>query len=374
MADTATTPAGPLSGPPDPEPIRRTLLRRLMDVVATPASSASVQDRAIAADLLLELLIESDTAAREMCARRLQDMSQAPRRLLRFLAGCAPSVARHILAENKGLDDSDLATAVQEGGPVHRAVIASRRDIGPSVTVAIAESGDPIAMEMLLNNTTARLGERAVDLIVRASREAPRLTTLLLQREELRPAHALAMFWWCAEGERRHILLRFSAERTQLLDSCGDVFRQIATGGVDDPNLLMALQVIERRQRDRKALVGAPFASLEALIEEAGRRGFDAELSEWLARLSGIKPVTGVRILKDPGGEAVSVLCKAVGLRRQWLRSLWMALGRSPAADDERWRRVSQLYESLAVAKAQTVLRYWDWRFVASYTPDEAAA
>ena len=44
------------------------------------------QDRAIAGDLLLEILVESDVAARELCARRLQEMSQAPKRLLRFLA------------------------------------------------------------------------------------------------------------------------------------------------------------------------------------------------------------------------------------------------------------------------------------------------
>ena len=65
---------------------RRSLLRRLMDVVALPSSRGNLQDRAIAGDLLLEILLESDVAARELCARRLQEMSQAPKRLLRFLA------------------------------------------------------------------------------------------------------------------------------------------------------------------------------------------------------------------------------------------------------------------------------------------------
>ena len=80
---------------------RRSLLRRLMDVVALPSSRDNAQDRAIAGDLLLEILIESDVAARELCARRLQEMSQAPKRLLRFLALDAPHVAKIILSDNK---------------------------------------------------------------------------------------------------------------------------------------------------------------------------------------------------------------------------------------------------------------------------------
>ena len=77
---------------------RRALLRRLMDVVALPLSRGNIQDRAIAGDLLLEILLESDVAARELCARRLQEMSQAPKRLLRFLALDVPHVAQLLLA------------------------------------------------------------------------------------------------------------------------------------------------------------------------------------------------------------------------------------------------------------------------------------
>src|SRR5262245_40638213 len=112
---------------------RRSLLRRLMDVVALPASRGNYQDRAIAGDILLEILIESDTASRELCARRLQEMSQAPKRLLRFLALDAPHVAKVILTDNKAFDDADLANIIAHGGTPHRTAVACRRDIGPAV-------------------------------------------------------------------------------------------------------------------------------------------------------------------------------------------------------------------------------------------------
>lgn len=345
---------------------RRSLLRRLMDVVALPSSRGNIQDRAIAGDLLLEILLESDVTARELCARRLQEMSQAPKRLLRFLALDAPHVAQLILADNRAFDDADLCHIIAHGGTPHRVAVANRRDIGPAVASAIAESGDVIAMKALLDNPQSRLSDRAVELMVSASREAPALPPLLIQREEVRPAHALAMFWWAAAAERRQILIRFSAERTLLIDMCGDIFRYASEEL--DPVVRKALQVIERRQRDRSAIDRSPHASLEEALEALSVTGMTPEATVDLAALSGIKTSTADRIFQDVGGEGVAVLCKATGLKRPYLRHLWLALRREDSGPD--FARVSEIYETIAVAKAQTVLRYWNWSLSSAFSAD----
>ena len=350
---------------------RRALLRRLMDVVALPSSRGNYQDRAIAGDILLEILIESDVAARELCAKRLHEMSQAPKRLLRFLALDAPHVAQVILADNKAFDDADLAYVVANGATPHRVAVANRTEIGPAVASAIAESGDTAAMRALLDNTGAKLSERSVELMVSASRKARELTPLLIEREEMRPAHALAMFWWSEAPERRRILTRFSAERILLLDMCADIFGYAAREGYADPVVRKALQIIERRQRNRAAIAKSPHESLEAAIASALVAGMDAATMTEISYLSGIKPTTGEQIFQDPGGEGVAVLCKATGLKRQFLRDLWSALGRSTAEGDRRFAQVSEVYETIAVAKAQTVLRYWNWSLSSAYSPDE---
>ncbi len=353
---------------------RRTLLRRLMDVVALPASRGNYQDRAIAGDILLEMLIESDVASRELCARRLQEMSQAPKRLLRFLALDAPHVAQLILADNKAFDDADLAHIVQNGGPAHRLAISHRKDIGPAVATAIAESGDIAAMRGLLENNQSKLSERSVDLMVSASRKARDLTPLLIEREEIRPAHALAMFWWAEAAERRHILLRFSAERTLLVEMCSDIFRHAAGEGFSDPVVRKALQVIERRQRNRAAIEKSPYENLEGAVSAAVVSGIDDQMMTEIAYLSGIKPTTAERIFQDPGGEGIAILCKATGLKRNYLKDLWTALGRAKEGDDLDYNRVSEIFETIAVAKAQTVLRYWNWSLSSAYSPDEVEA
>jgi uncharacterized protein (DUF2336 family) len=341
---------------------RRALLRRLMDVVALPSSRGNIQDRAIAGDLLMEILIESDVSARELCARRLREMSQAPKRLLRFLALDVPHVAQIILAENKAFDDADLCQIVEKGGTPHRVAVAQRRDIGPAVASAIAESGDTIAMKAMLENSQSRLSDRSVELMVAASREAPALPPLLIQREEVRPAHALAMFWWSGPLERRQILLRFSAERTLLIEMCGDLFRYALED--KDPVFRKALQIIERRQRDRGAIDHSSHAGLEAAIEAAAEAGMTPMAIMDIAALSGVKASTAERIFNDMGGEGLAVLCKATGLKRSYLRALWRALRRTE--DDADFVRVSEVYETIAVAKAQTVLRYWNWSLVSA--------
>ncbi len=178
-------------------------------------------------------------------------MSQAPKRLLRFLALDAPQVAQIVLAENKAFDDSDLAHVVANGATPHRLSVAARRDLGSAVSSAIADSGDTAAMKVLLENTQAKLSEHAIDVMIGASRKAPELVPLLCQREETRPAHALVMFWWAESEERRHILTRFSADRAMLIDGCADIFRHAAEESWSDPVVRKALQVIERRQRNR---------------------------------------------------------------------------------------------------------------------------
>jgi uncharacterized protein (DUF2336 family) len=177
------------------------------------------------------------------------------------------------------------------------------------------------------------------------------------------------MFWWAEPPERRQILLRFSAERTLLIDMCADIFRYAADDA--DPVVRKALQVIERRQRNRAAIEKSGFENLEAAIQFAALKGMDASLSVEISNLSGVKPTTGERIFQDPGGEGIAVLCKATGLKRQFLRKLWTALGRDGAERTAQFDRVSEIYESIAVAKAQTVLRYWNWSLSSAFSPDE---
>jgi uncharacterized protein (DUF2336 family) len=195
----------------------------------------------------------------------------------------------------------------------------------------------------------------------------------LLKRQELRPSHAYIVFWWADADSRRAILQRFAVSREVLQDAVSDVFSMAAEEGWRDPLTRKALQFIERRQRNRSAIARSRFGSLDEAVQEA-ERGLSRELTEEISYLSGIKPMTGAKILTDTGGEPLAILCKATGLPRAAVRSLWRGLRRpetdaagniSPALE-----RVLTVFDSIAVDRAQTVLRYWNWALSSALTPN----
>jgi len=352
---------------------RHALLRRLVDVVALPGSVIPPQERAMAGDILLEMLFEADDEARRLCALRLVSASDAPRRVLRYLGQCRIEVAAPLLDDNPAFDASDLCYLVRTGESEHRVQIAMRRPLDVAVGDAIVASGDTKAIMALLRNREAALSELAMDELVHLSRAQEKLTSAITRRPELRPSQAMAMFWWADGPTRADILNRQSASRQELIENCYDVFPMAAAEGWKDPVTRKTLQLIERRQRNRAAIEKSPFESLEHAVEVAAEKGMSPSTAQEIGYLAGIKPVTVAKLLSDTGGEGLAVLCKATGLRREYLEMLWRALKRPVQTLEETphplWEQVRLLYESLSVVKAQTTLRYWNWSMSSSFSP-----
>ena len=106
--------------------------------------------------------------------------------------------------------------------------------------------------------------------------------------------------------------------------------RLAAEEGWQDPVSRKALQFIERRQRNRAAIAKSPYGGLEEAVAAAEQMGMSREIATEIAYLSGIKPITGAKILGDPSGEPLAILCKATGLGRNELQALWR-IARAPA-------------------------------------------
>jgi uncharacterized protein (DUF2336 family) len=321
----------------------------------------------LAADILVGLLRTSNVELRRRCAQGLVRVADAPKGLLRYLARDEISVALPLLEAGAGFDDSDLVATVRAGVAPHWLAIARRRGLSESVTDTLLQTGDTAVIETVLRNSSARLSTQGVDMVVARSRQAPTLPPLLVPRTELRPTQALVLFWWAGFQARLHILRRFAVDRNVLIQELGDVFKLAAGEGWADADTRKTLQVIERRQRNRAAAAQSPYGSLEGALA-AAERGMDRLLIHEIAHLAGVKPTTASQIFADPGGEAIGVFCKAVGLKRPMMIALWRALrrpGGNPDAIDNPLGRSAYVFDTLATAKAQTVLRYWNWSFTA---------
>jgi uncharacterized protein (DUF2336 family) len=351
---------------------RRALMKRLADVVCLPSSRVNAFERSVTADLLVEMLRESAIEDRARVAHRLANITEIPNALTRLLLRDDIEVSRALLEDGSFLSDTDLIDCVRGASFDHRLKIAHRRGLSEVVCEVLVDCGEPKVVAALLNNKEARLSPAALERVVASSRSTPAYITGLLRRQELRPSHAYVMFWW-AEPEARHsILQRFAVSREVLQEAAGDVFALATAEGWQDALVRKALQFIERRQRNRAAIEKSAFGSLEEAVLAADG-GMTREIATEIAYLSGIKPMTGAKILTDPYGEPLAVLCKATGLNRQAVVILWKSL-RRPEADSEgriapALERTLIAFDMMAVDRAQTVLRYWNWSLSSALTP-----
>ena len=385
MSELAPKPAfeDPDAAAPGPEIVappsrsRNNLLKRLADVVCLPASRVNSFERAMTADLLIELLREAAVDERVRIARRVASVAEIPTGLARLLLRDEIPVARTLIENSSTLGDADMIDCARSATPEHRRLIAARRGLNEVVVDALIAFGEPAVIECVLRNDLARLSHTAVEDIVAATRENPRLVPLLLRRSELRPSHAYVMFWWSDADCRKTILQRFAVSREVLQDAVSDVFGMAAEENWQDPLTRKALQFIERRQRNRAALEKSPFESLDEAVIVASE-SMTREVAEEIAYLSGLKPMTGAKIFTDPGGEPLAIMCKATGLPRSAVRALWRGL-RRPETDaagniSPGLERVMTLFDTIAVDRAQTVLRYWNWSLSSALTPALIAA
>ena len=346
---------------------RSRLAQRLCDLVSWPESRIPAHERHLAADLLVGLLRTSNVELRKRCATGMIRIAEPPRGLLRYLARDEFAVAEELLLEGVGFDDSDLIATVRAGVACHWKAIAQRKTINESVTDALLQTGDLGVTETVLQNSGARLSTQGVDLAVARSRTAESLADLLVARPEIKPTQALVLFWWAGFDARLHILRRFAVDREVLLQELGELFKLAAAEGWSDADTRKILQAIERRQRNRAAAERSSYGSLEGAMAAAAH-GLDPRLLNEIAHLAGVKPTTATQILSDAGGEAIAVLCKAVGVKRPVMIAFWKALKRpvgDPESTDNPLGRTVYVFDTLATAKAQTVLRYWNWSFTA---------
>jgi uncharacterized protein (DUF2336 family) len=322
--------------------------------------------------MLVEILRDADFDERARVARRLASLAEIPNCLIRLLLRDELDIAQALLTESQALSDADLIDCIRNATGAHRRLIAQRRGVSEVVAETLVEGGETLVVEALLRNDQARLSAAAVETAVAMSRRQGQLVAMLLRRPELRPSHAYVMFWWAEADARRTILQRFAVSREVLQEAASDVFPMAAAEGWQDALTRKALQFIERRQRNRAAIDKSPYASLEEAVK-AAEGGMTGQLAEEISHLSGLKPMTGAKIMTDLGGEALAVMCKAAGLPRGALRQLWRALRRPETTEagepTPTLVRIITTYDMIAVDRAQTVLRYWNWALSSAMTP-----
>ncbi|MBW8881897.1 MAG: DUF2336 domain-containing protein, partial [Asticcacaulis sp.] len=154
---------------------RHVLLKRLADVCCLPESRINAFERAVTADLLVEMLRDADVAERARVAKRLSILAELPNSLVRLLLVDEVEVARPLIEDGEALSDSDLYYCARNGRPGHRLILAGRKALPSFLSEILVDSEEMPVIETLLKNAKAEMSQQAIETIVALSQNAPQL-------------------------------------------------------------------------------------------------------------------------------------------------------------------------------------------------------
>ena len=144
---------------------RKALLKRLADVVSLPASRVNAFERAMTADLLVEMLREAEVDERVRVASRLAPLNEIPNSLTRLLLRDRLEVAGVLIDDCGSLTDADLVACARDAGLDHRKAIAARRGVSEVVAETLVDRLEPQVLAALLNNSFSRLSQPAIEAV-----------------------------------------------------------------------------------------------------------------------------------------------------------------------------------------------------------------
>lgn len=319
---------------------RQALFDKVSDL-AFADGDRSPQVQTMLDEIMSGLIRHVEKEVRATLAQRLSTVTDAPPKLLRFLAEDEVEIARPILQRSPCLVERDLLAIIAAGQTGHRQAIASREKVPEPVTRALVDCDELPVMETLLRNPGADISRASLRKLTDRSRESENLSRLLIARPGLPPELAHRMFWWVSAALRAQILERFDVDATAL----DRVLNEIAEEG----------PVPGRVAQMRGLTVGQVIQMMRSNDWAGATRG--------LAALLGVTKEIVDRILADPGGEPLAVACRAIDASRQDFTTLLLL------ADYRRFGKarpighttqISSIYDLVPKDRAKMTTRMWD--------------
>jgi uncharacterized protein (DUF2336 family) len=351
MTGSVAVALGPeLQAPPDRH--RETLVRRFADLLFLPTERASPFEKGLVDEILSRLYPSLDPSMQQKLARRLSELADPPRRVTRLMAADRPEIAQLFLERVELFDEAELVALIAATGFAHHAMIARRASLSRAVTEALIVTRHPEIIETLLTHRGA-VFSADVYRMLELSRGDAAYQELLLMRADLPASLAHEMFWWVGAPLRRAILQRYSMERRLLVEAVRDLELTLSAAPAD---VYWAFR-FSGASRPRLRVQDDEMEALAHWLGGAPEDCFAATLAEALA----IDAATVERIRRDEGGEALTVLLKALGLSASQFKSLGPRIAaRLGALDPARPAALCALFETLSTDWADLVLRLWD--------------
>ncbi|HKT19171.1 MAG TPA: DUF2336 domain-containing protein [Stellaceae bacterium] len=278
-----------------------------------------VGDRALAVQIVLEIIGRAATGVRRQFAEQLARDHSAAKPLVIALARDEISIAFPLLLESNALDEDDLVAIMRESPLEYRLGVLQRESISERLADVAVETGDPNVMRWLVENPKARISHAAMEALIEASRGAPELQRLLIERSDLPADLAARLYAFVPDALRQRLMDRQRA-LAQALD--------LRTAGALTVDLL--------------------FKTLRA--------GKMQEFESLFARFTHLSLAAARRILASRTGEALAIALHAQGVEKSTFQAIFILTrkARDPGVEiSAALGRTTDIFDRLSQLEAQ---------------------
>jgi uncharacterized protein (DUF2336 family) len=275
------------------------------------------------------------------------------------LANDEIEVAAPILLKSEALLDVELIEIIRHRSLEHQLTIAMRRQVSEPVAEALVETGSVDVIKTLLENGSARIAEATMAYLVDQSKTVDSFQEPILRRNDLSAKLAHKMYYWVSAALRQHIIENYDVQIDRLDDTIEAVAKQtvaeLRDNGADLPQGEAPAELARRLAEANKI---TPQLLLQSL-----RQGEVALFEALYAQLSGLRLNLIRRLLFEPGGEGLAIVCRAIEIDKPTFASIFMLTRRARPTermtDPRDLTNVLSLFDRINPTAAKAVVARW---------------
>ena len=203
---------------------RLRILQRITDLFMVGSRGYSDQQIALFDDVLQQLSVNIEVAARARLANQLAGIGNAPPKLIRSLAfDDEIRVAGPVLTRSEQLSDSDLVENASTKSQQHLLAIAQRLKLSEAVTDVLVERGDRRVVHKVAGNKGARFSLAGYGRLTNRARHDRKLMMALVQRGDVPRQHFLKLLESASAAVRAKLIAANPHAAAAIRDAVDDV-------------------------------------------------------------------------------------------------------------------------------------------------------
>jgi uncharacterized protein (DUF2336 family) len=336
---------------------RKALVNAVSDLFFNNKDVLSDREKALMTDILRQIIHDVEMSVRRELAERLADAHQAPHELIVALANDEIEVAHPLLIQSDILHDFDLVEIIHHRTLEHQLAIAMRKGLTENVTDALVETGNEDVVAKMIENPSARISKSTMEYLVDQSKRVDTYQNPLLKRPDLEPDLAKKMYWWVSAALRQHIVKNFTVDTADLDETLESTVKNVIDrhGGSGEAGNSKPAKLADRLAEDGKIT--------PRMLVQVLRQGEIPLFEAMFAKISGLRPRLLRRMLFEPGGEALAILCKAVSIDKTDFASIFMLSRKARNTDrvtnPQDLKRILELFDRIQPDAADRMLKKW---------------